>query len=148
MAEELIISISGMRGLVGENLTDSIAVDYGRAFGTFLKNSKLMSVCIGQDSRPSGQMLKSAVTVGLCAVGIDVIDLGLVTTAPEPTAGNLNELCEVVKTKQAEIGFAQDPDADRLAIVNETGTCIGEEYTLALAAKLVARDTGDGRRDT
>jgi phosphomannomutase len=38
MAEELIITISGMRGIVGENLTDSIAADYGSAFGTFLKN--------------------------------------------------------------------------------------------------------------
>ncbi|NIO39392.1 MAG: phosphoglucosamine mutase, partial [Burkholderiales bacterium] len=39
-----------------------------------------ISVCIGRDSRPSGEMLKSAVTAGLCAAGIDVIDLGVVTT--------------------------------------------------------------------
>jgi len=35
------------------------------------------------------------------------------------------------------VGFAQDPDADRLAIVDETGAYIGEEYTLALAAKYI-----------
>ncbi|GAF87427.1 unnamed protein product, partial [marine sediment metagenome] len=85
MVEELIISISGMRGIVGENLTDSVAADYGSAFGTFLKNihagrKEKLSVCIGRDSRRSGQMLKSAVTAGLCAVGIDVIDLEMVTT--------------------------------------------------------------------
>ncbi len=47
----------------------------------------------------------------------------------------MKELCEVVKASRADIGFAQDPDADRLAIVDETGKYIGEEYTLALAAK-------------
>jgi len=278
MAEQLIISVSGMRGIVGENLTDSIAADYGRAFGTFLKDrgagkKKNLSVCIGRDSRPSGRILKSAVAKGLCAVGIDVIDLGIVTTpgvgvmirelgcgggvvvtashnpaqyngikllldngiapppeqacqikryffdpprravvdssnrgkvssneqagiihaakvlaivdkeriaakrfkvvldsvngaggrvtkklldglgcevvaindeptgvfahSPEPTVENVTTLCEIVKKERAEIGFAQDPDADRLAIVDETGAYIGEEYTLALVAKYI-----------
>ena len=283
MSEQLIISISGMRGIVGENLTDSVAADYGSAFGTFLKNihagkKEKLSVCIGRDSRRSGQMLKSAVTAGLCAVGIDVIDLEMVTTPgvgimlrqlgcagavsitashnpiqyngiklllgdgvapppesagqikqcfldknfafvdsphcgqvssnkqtdsthiarvlgivdqetiaakkfkvvldsvngaggpvtkkllaklgckvaaindeptgifahrPEPTARNLTGLCKVVKKEKAEIGLAQDPDADRLAVVDENGTYIGEEYTLALAAKYIfSKKTG------
>jgi phosphomannomutase len=283
MPEKLIISISGMRGIVGENLTPSIAAEYGCAFGKFLKNSHTgkegkLSVCIGRDSRSSGEMLKSAVSTGLCTVGIDVIDLGLVTTPgvgimvrelrcsggvivtashnpiqyngiklllgngiaptantaeqikqyfldkhfalvdslnhgkittneqtdathiekvltiadeeaiaakkfkvvldsvngaggrvtkkilaklgceviaindeptgifahrPEPTAENLTGLCKIVKEKGADIGFAQDPDADRLAIVDEAGTYIGEEYTLALAAKYIfSRESG------
>src|SRR4029079_17217425 len=54
---------------------------------------------------------------------------------PEPLAENLTELCEVVGSTRAVVGFAQDPDADRLAIVDESGRYIGEEYTLALAAK-------------
>ena len=276
MAEQLIISVSGMRGIVGENLTDSVATDYGRAFGTFLKESctgkkTKLSVSIGRDSRPSGKQLLSAVAAGLCDVGIDVIDLGIVTTpsvgvmlrelgcaggvvitashnpgqyngiklllgngvappsdaakqirqyffdkhfgvdssdcgkitsseqtdithinkvlaiidrdtiaekkfkvildsvngaggritkrllaefgcdvyaindeptglfahAPEPIAENLKGLCEIVKTEGADIGFAQDPDADRLAIVDEKGSYIGEEYSLALSAKYI-----------
>jgi len=306
MAEQLIITVSGLRGLVGENLTPAIAAEYGCAFGTFLKDIKSkkttdftdytkflsksvnpcksvsefdspgrterLSVCIGRDSRPSGQMLKAATAAGLCAVGIDVIDLGVVTTPgvsimtrgldcaggviitashnpvqyngiklllgngiappveqaerirqyfsqkhfalvdstecgqvtsneqtdarhiakvlaiidkktiaakkfkvaldsvngagarvtkkllaelgcevsaindeptgifahpPEPTAENIKSLREAVKANRADIGFAQDPDADRLAIVDENGTYIGEEYTLALAAKHV-----------
>ena len=85
MPEKLIISISGMRGIVGENLTPSIAAEYGCAFGKFLKNSHTskkgkFSACIGRDSRSSGEMLKSAVSTGLCSVGVDVIDLGLATT--------------------------------------------------------------------
>ncbi len=275
MAEELIISVSGMRGIVGENLTPAIAAEYGCAFGSFLKGGAggpRPSVCVGRDSRVSGQMLASAVMAGLCAVGVEAIDLGLVTTPgvgimlrhlgcrggviitashnplayngikllldngmapppetaaqirrrffdkrfafagsaqcgrvavnsetdrihvqkvlavvqsqqvarrrykialdsvngagapvakrlltelgceivamndeptglfahePEPTAANLGGLCERVRQAGADVGFAQDPDADRLAIVDENGLYIGEEYTLTLAAKHV-----------
>ena len=73
-----------MRGIIGVNLNPAIASEYGCAFGAFLKRSKAeskkLTVAIGTDSRPSGAMLKAAVTAGLCSVGIDVIDLGLVTT--------------------------------------------------------------------
>ena len=53
---------------------------------------------------------------------------------PEPLKENLTELCDAVKQHGAHAGFAQDPDADRLAIVDEQGTYIGEEYTLVLCA--------------
>ncbi len=53
---------------------------------------------------------------------------------PEPTLANLGEFARVVPAVNAAVGFAQDPDADRLAIVDETGQYIGEELTLALAA--------------
>ncbi len=52
---------------------------------------------------------------------------------PEPVAENLNDLCRAVREHNADIGFAQDADADRLAAVDEDGVPIGEEYTLALA---------------
>jgi phosphomannomutase len=266
-----------MRGIVGENLTHDIAGDYGRAFGTFLRNQRpdkgeKLSACVGRDSRPSGKVLTPAVITGLCDAGIDVIDLDIVTTpglgtmirelgcnggvvvtashnpaqyngiklllgnavappadaaeqikrcflnrqcslvdlpdhgkvtsnkqadsthvakvlaivdkeaiaaksfkvvldsvngaggpvtkkllselgceviainyeptglfahAPEPIAENITDLGAIVKTEKAHIGFAQDPDADRLAIIDETGRYIGEEYSLALAAKYV-----------
>ena len=281
MAEELIISISGMRGIVGENLFASIASEYASAFGSFLKarhsDKEKLTVCIGRDSRPSGQMLQSAVTEGLCAVGVDVVELGIVTTpcvgimlrelgcvggvvitashnplpyngikllldngmapfieqagqirkcyddrkfalvgsddrgkvvsddrtdrihiekvlklvekeaiaskkfkvaldsvngaggritkamlaalgcevvaindeptglfahTPEPTVDNVTELCDVVKANNADVGFAQDPDADRLAIVDENGAYIGEEYTLALTCKYILGKIG------
>jgi len=56
---------------------------------------------------------------------------------PEPTAENLQGLCEAVKKENADVGFAQDPDADRLAVVDNRGSYIGEEYTLVLAAREV-----------
>ncbi len=54
--------------------------------------------------------------------------------APEPTAANLKEYTAVVPAAGAAVGFALDPDADRLAIIDEKGRYIGEELTLALAA--------------
>jgi phosphomannomutase len=277
VAAELIITISGMRGIVGENLTQAVAAEYGCGFGTFLKQrfrsgTQKLSVCIGRDSRPSGQMLSSAVADGLCSAGVDVVDLGIVTTpgvgimtrhlncaggivvtashnpaeyngiklllgngvappsrpaeqikkvflekdfelvdsasrgrisqndrtdavhiekvsaivdkvaiaeakykvvldsvngaggrvcrrlleyigcdvvtineelsglfahVPEPTMENLVGLCDKVIEVGADVGFGLDPDGDRLAIVDESGRYIGEEYTLALAAKYV-----------
>ena len=56
---------------------------------------------------------------------------------PEPTEKNLTGLAEEVRRQKAHVGFAQDPDADRLAIVDEHGTYIGEEYSLVLAARHV-----------
>ena len=280
MSQELIISISGMRGLIGENLFPEIASGYGSAFGTFLKKRHVsrekLSVAIGRDSRPSGPMIFSAVAGGLAAVGVDVVDLGICSTpavgvmlrhldcaggivitashnptpyngiklllengiappkemaeqiiqsyhqkevsfvdalacgslnsdvranqihldkvlaivdkdkialkhfkvvldsvngaggaeglmllealgcevvpmnieptgifahTPEPTAENLTTLCQQVSSSAADVGFAQDPDADRLAIVDEKGGYIGEEFTLALVAQLVFSKT-------
>ncbi len=73
------------------------------------------------------------------ALGVELVHLygettGLFPHTPEPTAENLVGLCDAVKQHGADIGMAQDPDADRLALVDENGVYIGEEYTLALCA--------------
>jgi phosphomannomutase len=63
---------------------------------------------------------------------------GLFPHDPEPTFENLQDLCRLVRSeKGVDAAFAQDPDADRLAVVNEAGDFIGEEYTLALVADYV-----------
>jgi phosphomannomutase len=58
---------------------------------------------------------------------------------PEPVAENLGELEKLVRKSGAEVGFAVDPDVDRLALVSDEGRAIGEDYTLALAARVVLR---------
>ncbi|HYO23956.1 MAG TPA: phosphoglucosamine mutase, partial [Lacipirellulaceae bacterium] len=58
---------------------------------------------------------------------------------PEPTAANLATVFEEVGKNRAAIGFCQDPDADRLAIIDERGRYVGEEYTLALCVDHVLR---------
>jgi phosphomannomutase len=56
---------------------------------------------------------------------------------PEPTEKNLVTLSDEVRRQHAAVGFAQDPDADRLAVVDENGVYIGEEYSLVLCAQWI-----------
>ncbi len=58
---------------------------------------------------------------------------------PEPVPENLGPLEALVKRTKAQIGFATDPDVDRLALVSDEGRAIGEDYTLALATRVVLR---------
>ncbi|MBC7362766.1 MAG: phosphoglucosamine mutase [Candidatus Aminicenantes bacterium] len=261
----LKISVSGVRGIVGESLTPQIATRFASAFGTYIGQGQIL---VGQDSRPSGVMLKKAVLSGLLATGCQPIEVGIlpiptilfltkekqaagavVITAShnpldwnglkfigpeglylkasqveefldifhqgeftfvkadrikpviqekkagelhlqkilnrlkvktiknrkfrvvadcangagaillpqflqelgcevlfinteitgsfahqsEPTPENLKELCRKVKEFKADLGLAQDADADRLALVDEKGRTLGEDLTLTLA---------------
>lgn len=58
---------------------------------------------------------------------------------PEPTADNLRGILPLVARAGADVGFCQDPDADRLAVIDENGRYIGEEYTLAICVAHVLR---------
>ncbi|HVX10402.1 MAG TPA: phosphoglucosamine mutase [Pirellulales bacterium] len=84
----------------------------------------------------------------LAALGCETVIVGgepdgLFGHPPEPIAENLTTVSRQVVAAGAAIGFCQDPDADRLAIVDEKGRYLGEEYTLALcAAHLLGRKTG------
>ncbi len=73
----------------------------------------------------------------VCA--INLVPDGLFHRSPEPVAENLGELQELVRSTGAAVGLAVDPDVDRLALVDETGRAIGEDYTLALACRVVLR---------
>ncbi|MBA3439583.1 MAG: phosphoglucosamine mutase [Pyrinomonadaceae bacterium] len=78
----------------------------------------------------------------LDALGVECVPLnttpnGLFPRPAEPLPENLGDLCALVKREGADVGFAQDMDADRLAVVSEQGTPIGEDNTLVLAALYV-----------
>lgn len=77
--------------------------------------------------------------LGCVVAGINMEPDGRFPREPEPTAENLREFETFVRDSGADIGFAVDPDVDRLALVSDVGKAIGEDYTLALAAKLVLR---------
>ncbi len=273
----LKISISGVRGVVGDSLTPSLLTRFAQAFGTYVGSG---TIVIGRDPRTSGEMVRQAVIAGLLSSGCRVIDLGVcpvptvqlivrqrkasggiaitashnpaewnalkfvnseglflstgqaremldiyhqgdytkvsggemrsvevysgvldahiraiidavgvlpstkklpkrkmkvaldscngagsiiaprllealgaevvsVNTTPngsfpreaEPIAENLAALCQLVKDSKADVGFAQDMDADRLAVVNERGAPVGEENTLVLASRFVVGKT-------
>ena len=85
------------------------------------------------------------------SLGCEVIELycepnGNFARGTEPLPENLHDLRQMVIEHGADAGFAVDPDADRLAIVNETGHPLGEEYTLVIAADGYLKDTGKRER--
>lgn len=76
-AHLLKISVSGIRGVVGEFLTPSLARAFAQAFGTYVGAGR---VVVGRDTRASGPMLQHAVHCGLLAAGCEVIDVGVLPT--------------------------------------------------------------------
>jgi len=276
MPDTLMVGVSGIRGIVGKDLTPELVARYAAAFGTWTRTGGMRRprIVLGRDARTSGPMFAQAASAGLESVGCDVIDIGLTTTpsaqlaveyhhaaggiiltashnpiewnalkfvgpdgvfidetagaqvralagegpipradhgalgtvtadpkalarhmtavlrlpgvdatrvrkrrfrvaldtcrgaggaimpellerlgcevaginletdgrfprSPEPTPENLGALGALVQRVQADIGFAVDPDVDRLAIVDEQGAPIGEDYTLAFAVRAV-----------
>lgn len=81
MASEPIISVSGLRGTIGDQLTPAVAIRYVAALSATLPSGL---VVVGRDGRQSGEMLAAAVTATLLAHGLDVADLGPAAT---PTVG-------------------------------------------------------------
>src|ERR1700730_17032650 len=81
MASDLIVSVSGIRGIVGKGLTGQKALAFARALGTYVEGRP---VVLSHDGRPSGRMLGHAVIAGLLEYGCEVHTLGI---APTPTCG-------------------------------------------------------------
>ncbi|HLQ68920.1 MAG TPA: phosphoglucosamine mutase [Gemmatimonadales bacterium] len=297
MSDTLMISVSGVRGLVGTDLTPEVVARWAAAFGTWAgtgirdtrngKRGRRVRIVLGRDARTSGPMFADAATAGLMSVGCNIIDVGLVPTPtvqlavehhkaaggiiltashnpiewnalkfvgsdgifldgvagtrvrelaagdslpranynaiggveadsdaisrhlaavfalrgvdvrairkrrfrvaldtvrgaggavmpellerlgcrvtainldtdglfprpPEPVPENLKALGALVRRTKADVGIAVDPDVDRLAIVDERGNAIGEDYTLAFAIRAVLgkRDGGRGKGKT
>lgn len=273
MPDTLMISVSGMRGHVGTDLTPELVARHAAALGAWVRDAGGRTVVLGRDARTSGEMFALAATAGLASVGIDTIDLGVVPTPtvqmavehhhagagliitashnpiewnalkfvgpdgifldatagaavrrlaeegpprsgwdaigalrrdeeavtrhldavlaldlidverirgagltvaidtirgaggppmtrlleclgatvhginlepdgrfprePEPVPANLRDLGRLVRDSGAAVGLAVDPDADRLALVDERGDAVGEDYTLAFAVRTV-----------
>ena len=94
--------------------------------------------CNGAGSLMTPRLLQE---LGCQLIPINTEPNGLFPREPEPTPQHLTQLCSTTKLSGADVGFAQDADADRLAIVNEQGEAIGEDYTLALAVQFVLSKT-------
>jgi phosphomannomutase len=83
MAKEagLIVSVSGIRGVVGKGLVPEAATAFAAALATHLNGGRMV---LSRDGRPSGAMLRHAVLAGLLGAGCEVEDIGI---APTPTCG-------------------------------------------------------------
>lgn len=110
----LMVSISGIRGIIGSGLDPEVLVKYTSAYADFIKKGK---VIIGRDARISGEMVKSIVIGTLLAKGLDVIDIGI---CPTPTVQY------TVKNLSAQGGIAisasHNPNEwNALKLLNGTG---------------------------
>jgi phosphomannomutase len=94
----------------------------------------VLDACNGAGSIVGPKLLEA---LGAEVIPINTTPNGLFPRPAEPVAENLGDLCAAVTEHRANVGFAQDMDADRLAIVSEQGIPIGEEYTLVLATLYV-----------
>jgi len=94
----------------------------------------VLDSCNGAGSIVGPKLLEA---LGAEVIPINVTPDGSFPRPAEPVPENLGDLCAAVKQNGADVGFAQDMDADRLAIVSEQGIAIGEDYTLVLAALYV-----------
>src|SRR5437867_4606688 len=79
MTDTLMVGVSGIRGIVGKDLTDEVVGRYARAFGRWAKARKPV-VVVGRDARESGPAFERAVVDGLGSVGCAVVKVGLVPT--------------------------------------------------------------------
>ena len=88
IASPLMLSVSGVRGIVGKTMTPTVVHSFAAAFASFLndKLEQLPTICVARDSRPSGSEFKKAAIKAFLDSGCDVIDLGIVAT---PTAGGM-----------------------------------------------------------
>src|SRR5437016_8548651 len=150
MTDTLMVGVSGVRGIVGKDLTPEVVTRWARAFGTWAREGKRdegrgkrKSVVVGRDARTSGPAFAAAVTAGLTSVGCDVIDVGLV---PTPTV----QLA--VEHHHAGGGIAitasHNPiEWNALKFVGSDGIFLdGAEGKRV--AELVARQAGNGNRET
>ena len=88
LLKNLMISVSGVRGIVGDGLTPEVALKFANAYASTFGPG---AIVVGRDSRVTGDMIKYAVWSGLMASGCDVIDLGIV---PTPTTQLVTEKSE------------------------------------------------------
>mgnify|MGYP002153793343 CR=1 FL=1 len=115
----LKISISGVRGIVGETITPELVMNFSSAFGTFVDSKRVL---LGRDTRISGPMLHSASLSALLATGCDVLDLGV---CPAPV---LQYMVKKFKAKGAISISAGHNDSswNALTFINQEGTYLNE----------------------
>ncbi|HSP88107.1 MAG TPA: hypothetical protein VLN45_08230, partial [Ignavibacteriaceae bacterium] len=116
----LMVSISGIRGLVGDGLDPEVLVKFTSAYADFIGKGKIV---LGRDARISGEMVSNIVTGTLIAKGLDVIDIGI---CPTPTVQY------TVKKLKANGGIAisasHNPNEwNALKLLNSTGQFMSPE---------------------
>ena len=124
-------------GVAARHVESVLAIPYLDAAGIRARKFKVALDCVrGAGATVMPLLLER---LGCEVVAINMEPDGRFPREPEPIPENLGELERLVKESGADVGFAVDPDVDRLALVADGGRAIGEDYTLALAARVVLR---------
>ena len=149
--QKLVGEDGGGRGRTGEVTTDDGAVE--RHLDAVLRlaavaveriRKRKLTVALDAVRGAGGPVMRALLErLGCEVAGINLETDGRFPRSPEPVPENLGGLSTLVTRAGAALGIAVDPDVDRLAIVDETGTPIGEDYTLAFAVRAVL---GKGER--
>jgi phosphomannomutase len=121
----LMVSISGIRGIVGNGLEPSVIVKYASAYADFIRTGRII---VGRDARISGEMVNSILIGTLLAKGLDVVDIGI---CPTPTVQYM------VKTLSASGGIAisasHNPNEwNALKLLNNTGQFMSPEENVTM----------------
>jgi len=124
-------------GAIERHIERVLAIPYVDVEGIRRRQFHVALDCV----RGAGSVIMPALLerLGCRVTAINLEADGRFPRPPEPVPENLGELERVVLESGAVIGFAVDPDVDRLALVSDAGKAIGEDFTLALAARLVLR---------
>lgn len=123
-----MVSLSGIRGVVGRDLTPVDVLGYAAKFGRFCKKGR---VAIGRDTRPTGETLKHAVISGLLATGCDVVDLGVL-----PTPSILLSVKELGCRGGVVITASHNPmEWNGLKLINSEGIFLGSEEVELMEAE-------------
>src|SRR5690242_3440053 len=147
---DLVGKDGGRRGSTGEVATDPGAIE--RHLDAVLKlpavdvaavRKRSFAVALDAVRGAGGPVMRTLLErLGCRVTGINLETDGRFPRSPEPVPENRGELAALVRRSGADVGIAVDPDVDRLAIVDETGTPIGEDYTLAFAIRAVMGGKG------
>ena len=134
---DAIGSVTQDDGVAERHVASVLAIPYVDAAAIRARKFKVALDCV----RGAGATIMPALLerLGCEVVGMNMEPDGRCPREPEPIPANLRDFEKFVAKSGADIGFAVDPDVDRLALVSDEGKAVGEDYTLALAAKLVLR---------
>ncbi len=119
-----LFGTDGIRGLANRYPMDAeLAFNLGRAIGYYNKNKKNKNILIGRDTRISGSMLEAALTAGLCSMGSNVLNTGIITT---PAVGYLTKYYEA--SMGVVISASHNPYYDNgIKLFRENGLKLNKE---------------------
>lgn len=126
-----IFGTDGVRGAAGSELTAELALDIGRAAGSYLRGGPVL---VGQDTRRSGSMLSAALQAGFQAAGIDTVDVGVL-----PSGGISYLTASSGATMGAVVSASHNPaDDNGIKLLAARGTKLPDEVERELEDRMRA----------